>query len=121
MSESYAILSRPFYLSTQQCYINVLTIDRPPIPKSKLYKIMKKTNFHKLSPFQEYDNCYKSDACGFVFINPAQPSNFATNQDIPILFSWLMRNNYKIDSSITQMVNMGAVKMDFPILAFISK
>ena len=121
MFETYSILSRPYYCSTNQCYLNILIIDRPPLPKSPLYKILRNVNFNKLSPFQEASPCEPIDTCGLAFINPHPPFQLATNNNMTAIFSWLSRNNYKIDTSLTQLVHQGTIKMNYPILAFISK
>ena len=40
MNETYSILSRPYYNSTKQCYINVLTLDRIPPSNAIINKII---------------------------------------------------------------------------------
>ncbi|MDA9216459.1 hypothetical protein N9O88_01395 [bacterium] len=121
MKEMYSILSVPYYKSNQQCYVKVLTLDRDPPRKSILNKILKKTNFQKISPFKELDNCERNNNCRNIFINPYNNNEFAEINDIPAVFTWLHTNNYFIDTNITQMFNNGTVRMTNPVIAFISK
>ena len=121
MKEMYSILSVPYYKSNRQCYVKVLTLDRNPPPKSILNKILKKTNFQKISPFKELNDCERNNSCRNIFINPYNYNEFAEINDIPAVFSWLITNNFSIDTNITQMLNNGTVRMSNPIIAFISK
>lgn len=121
MNETYSILSRPYYNSTKQCYINVLTLDRIPPPNAIISKIIRKTTFNKLSPFKQNTECYSEDRCGITFVNPDDKHKIATNDDIPLIFSWLITNGYKIEPAITQMINIGNIRMSYPIVAFILK
>lgn len=121
MKEMYSILSVPYYKSNRQCYVKVLTLDRNPPPKSILNRILKKTNFQKISPFKEFDNCERNNSCRYVFLNPLNYNEYAEMNDIPAVFTWLIRNNFSIDTNITQMLNNGTVRMSNPIIAFISK
>lgn len=121
MKEMYSILSVPYYNSHRQCYVKVLALDRNPPPKSILNRILKKTNFQKISPFKEFDNCERNNSCRNVFLNPLNYNEYAEVNDIPAVFTWLIRNHYSIDTNITQMLNNGTVRMSNPIIAFISK
>lgn len=121
MNETYSILSRPYYNPTKQCYINVLTLDRIPPSNAIISKIIRKTTFNKLSPFKQNTECYSEDRCGITFVNPNNKQKIARNEDIPLIFSWLITNGYKIEPLITQMISIGNIRMTHPIVAFISK
>jgi hypothetical protein len=44
-----------------------------------------------------------------------------TPDDIPELFNFLLSNNYKIDTSITKMMNSSEVKMTNKLVCFITE
>ena len=76
MPKTYALYSRPFYKSCDQCYIKILTIDREP--ENPLSNITKKVSFEKLSPFKQPGPCEKVERCGYAIMNPNNTSEFAT-------------------------------------------
>jgi hypothetical protein len=117
MTEVFAVTSEPFYQSVNQCYAKYLFIDRMPPPSSPLNNIVKKVQVHKLSPFQDRDR----QPCKYIFVNTDNPSEYATNEDIPKLFTWFKQNGYNIDSSTTIMLNQSDVRMQYPILCFINR
>ena len=122
MSEFYSISSMPFYLSIQECYTKVLTLDRMPAAGSPLNSIVKRVTIPKLSPFQQATACNPIDRCGNVLIKPGcSCTDYATEADIPLIFSFLAQNGYKIDTSITQMLNQGNVKTQFPLICYINR
>lgn len=115
MTEVFAVTSEPFYQSVSQTYEKFLFIDRRPSPSSPLNHIVKRVQVHKLSPFQD------QQSCKFIFINVDNPSEYATNEDIPKLFTWFKQNGYAIDSSTTIMMNQSDVRMQYPVLCFITR
>lgn len=121
MIETYSILSMPFYNSIDQCYTKVLSLDRLPSVNSPLNKIVKRVNLPKLSPFKQSNACESFNTCGNLFMKPYHAHEYATLQDIPLIFSWLSQNNFQIDTSLTQMINQSEVRMQDPIICFISE
>lgn len=120
--ETYSLLSIPFYKSVNQCYIKAISIDRMPGPNEPIKQIVKQVRFEKLSPFQEGSECNSIKTCGNVLLKPgSQCGEMATLDDIPLIFTWLFQNGYIVDTSITQMMNQGEVRMSNPIIGFISK
>lgn len=120
-TETYSILSMPFYNSVDQCYIKVLTLDRLPAVKSPLNQIVKRVQLHKLSPFKQGTNCDPLNTCGNVLLKPYSHGEYATLRDTPLLFSWLSQNHFQIDTFTTQMINQSEVRMQDPILCFITR
>lgn len=118
MSITFSMMARPFYKSSTQCYIKVLIIDRAPDKTSNINKIVKQVKFDKLSPF---DTNNRDNMCGFVMLNPVNLCEYATIDEIPIVFNWLIQNNYIIDTSITQMMNQGKVTMSNQLVCFITQ
>lgn len=120
-TETYSILSMPFYNSVEQCYIKVLTLDRLPAVNSPLNNIVKRVQLHKLSPFKQGTTCDPLNTCGNVLLKPNSYGEYATLRDIPLIFSWLSQNNFQIDTFTTQMINQSEVRMQDPILCFITR
>lgn len=119
MSETYALFSRPFYKSCEQCYIKILTIDRKP--SAPLNSICKQVAFNKLSPFKQPGPCENVERCGYVIMNPNNVNEFATLEDLPVIFTWLTQNLYIVNTSITEMLNNSQVRMDNKLICFINR
>lgn len=120
--ETYSLFSIPFYKSVNQCYVKAISIDRMPGPNEPIKQILRQVRFEKLSPFQEGSECNPIKTCGNVLLKPgSQCGEMATLDDIPLIFTWLFHNGYNVDTSITQMMNQGEVRMSNPIIGFISK
>ena len=120
--ETYSLLSIPFYKSVHQCYVKAIALDRMPSSNEPINKIVRRVRYEKLSPFQEGTECNPLKTCGNIIIKPGSTcEEMATLDDIPLIFTWLMQNGYLIDTSITQMMNQGEVRMSNPIIGFISK
>ena len=120
--ETYSLLSIPFYKSVNQCYVKAISLDRMPGPNEPIKQIVRQVRFEKLSPFQEGSECNPIKTCGNVLIKPgSQCGELATLDDIPLIFTWLFQNGYTVDTSITQIINQGEVRMSSPIIGFISK
>ena len=57
---------------------------------------------------EKYSNCACSSNCEYVFNNINMDNNcslYLTTNDLPFLISYLTKNNYKIDSKITKVLN----------------
>ena len=120
--ETYSLLSIPFYKSVNQCYVKAISIDRMPGPNEPIKQIVKQVRFEKLSPFQEGSECNPVKTCENILLKPGSLCDeLATLDDIPLIFTWLFQNGYTVDTSITQMMNQGEVRMLNPIIGFISK
>jgi hypothetical protein len=119
--ETYSIMTMPFYNSVDQCYIKVLTLDRIPPDTSPLYTLVRRVQLHKLSPFKQGNACNPLQTCGNVLLKPYVRCEYATLQDIPLLFTWFAKNNFTIDTSITQMIHQSEVRMSEPIVCFITQ
>jgi hypothetical protein len=86
-----------------ECYKKVLVIS--PSPKDpKLRNISRLVNRERLSPFQERSPCCPIDQCYYVILNPNNLCDFLCVENINLLFSYLIANGYKIDSSITKIM-----------------
>ncbi len=116
---SYTISSQPFYDSYNQCYKNILTINTKP--DTPLSSIVKRLHTPKLSPFKESTPCCPIPNCVYaIYKIDSKCCELMTPDDIPELFNFLISNNYKIDTSITKMMNSSEVKMTNKLVCFIT-
>jgi hypothetical protein len=128
-SNSYLLSSRPYLFGCE--YGNIITINL--FPKGPLGKIVRQVNFsnHRLSDFTELNEC--GNKCGYALLSlrggyggrcdsgGRNNHHFMTANEIPDLFSFLMSNGYKIDTSLTKMMNSSNIQIDTNnIIAFIT-
>lgn len=112
MSNFFAIYYQPYYDNVNECYKNIITLDKIPNGPLKFYVIRIKNNF--LSPFQtNNNNCNDcNNKCIYALINVQYNyknlylnkkfcNNIMTPNDIDILYDFFNNNNYAIESQIT--------------------
>lgn len=131
-SKTYTLTTRPYYDNINQCYQNIIVINR--YPEGPLRKITRRIQFHRLSPFQEPSSCNPIQNCGLALQSlkiygydfPSYKTCqtgcgcFMTPDEIPDLFSFLLSSGYQIDTSITNMMNKSDVRLsDSRIICFI--
>ena len=117
------LTTEPFYDTGTQCYKNIITINA--LPKGPLRRIIRRIQFNKLGPDRGYSRCTPVRKCGLALINFGMgccQGNWMSPNEIPDLFSFLAESGYTIDTSVTNMMSLGDVKLDNPrkILCFIS-
>jgi len=129
---SYLLSSRPYLFGCE--YGNIITINL--FPKGPLGKIVRQVNFShkKLSEFTHLNDY--GNKCGYALLSlrgiggigcgrglgsGRNNHRFMTANEIPDLFSFLMSNGYKIDTSLTKMMNNSNIQIDANnIIAFIT-
>jgi hypothetical protein len=91
-------------------------------PRGPLLKITRRIKFYPLSEFKYPGNCTRLQTCGLGlrslrFLNGFGSSYFSnscsdlmTVDETPDLFSFLLSNGYKIDTSITKMMNQSSIR-----------
>lgn len=113
MSNFFAIYYQPYYDNINECYKNIITLDKIPNGPLKFYVIRIKNNL--LSPFQTYDNICNTNYnnnCIYALLNIQHNyknlclakkfcNNIMTPNEIDILYNFLHNNNYAIESQIT--------------------
>lgn len=115
----YTISAEPYYDSSIEQYIKILTISGEP--DGPLKDITRKMNRSKLSPFQEENrNTYCSNSCIYALLDLNNKNNFMCVDNTPILFTFLLNNNYTIDYNMTKLMNKSDVKMNNSLLCYIS-
>jgi len=105
---AYTISSQPFYDSYDECYKNILVISPKP-HHGPLATIVKRLQVPPLSPFQDFSS---SSGCVNAIYQTNNTCELMTPDNIPELFNFLLTNNYKIDTSLTKMMNSSDVKMN---------
>lgn len=113
MYNTISLFSQPYYNPYSQCYYNILTLNLPP--KGPLLKLTRRVFFYPLSPFKFPNECGRIKTCGLglrTLRNRNACSDLMTVDEIPDLFSYLMSNGYKIDTSITKMLNQSSIRFD---------
>jgi hypothetical protein len=105
---TYTLYSRPYLDTLERCYKNIVTISS--FPKGPLSSYVTKIKFNKLSPFKQPGPCSNVQNCGLVLTSLKNVcynncSNLMVVDEVPNLFSLLLSNGYKIDTSITKMLN----------------
>jgi len=114
MSNFFAIYYQPYYDNVNECYKNILTLDKIPNGPLKFYVIKIKNNL--LSPFQTYNNICNTNYCNNnciyaliniqynyknLYLNKKFCNNIMTPNEIDILYDFLINNNYAIETQIT--------------------
>lgn len=114
----YTLTIQPYYDNYLQQYTNIIRINM--IPEGPLRLLVKNITLPSLSSFDYYNRNYVNNKCAFV-ITSLCGNRYMSPNDIPDLFSFLSNNGYKIDTSITKMINTGEVRIDNQnILCFFS-
>lgn len=105
----------PLLDTYNKTYVSTLTVNTMPDgPFSKVIRIYNKPN---LSPFQTFTNSIdRSDNCTYIIMkypngNKGISTNWMLEEDIPAVFSFLQENNYKIDTSLTKLMNHSQVNL----------
>ena len=125
---TYTLFGTPFYDRYTQCYKKIIKINKMPTENTPLKTIVKQINNPILSPFQanssfsSCSNCCNSSyqSCMNVITKLNNPHELMCIEDIPELFSFLVSNNYTIDTSITKMMQQSNVKFNNDLICFIS-
>lgn len=116
---SFVLYLEPIYNSFIQTYQNVITLYcKPPGPLSNMVTSI---NLPKLSPFQEPGPMFDPITCTYVLLRYPVSKVGSGNgifknshalmcaDDIPSVFGYLQSNGYKIDTSLTSMLQDGRV------------
>lgn len=116
--KTVSLSSQPYLDTYNKCYKNIVTINLPP--QGPLANLVRRINFPKLSPFKQTGPCNPIQQCGLTLLSLQDcttcHNKFGTNvmvvDEIPNLFSFLLSNNYTIDTSVTKMLNQSDIRFD---------
>jgi hypothetical protein len=106
MSSTFVLYSRPFLNRNNydQSYSNIVTINVEP--KGPLRRFVRRVRFERLSEFKE-PNC---NQCGLALQSFIRGERLMITDEVPDLFSFLLSNGYKIDTSLTKMMNTSDIR-----------
>jgi len=104
MIDTYAIFCQPYFDTRTQSYRNIITINM--MPNGPFASLVTNVNLASLSPFKQ-----RESSCGFAVISIRNKRELMPIDELPMLFSFLMTNGYKIDTSLTKMLNISDIKM----------
>ena len=112
MSSTFVLSIQPFLNNynnnyNNNAYRNIVTINT--IPKGPLSKFVRKVKLNPLSEFKEP----RFQTCALALLSLKQINNYGCLMDvdeIPELFNFLLENGYKIDTSITKMINNSEIR-----------
>ena len=124
--KTYTLSIQPYYDAYLQCYKNVISINI--FPDGPLGALVHKTKLYPLSHFKTPGPCNPLQKCGLILhsvgneCNGCCKGNLMTAFEIPNLFSFLLANGYKIDTSLTKMMSENGIvpTSESKILCFIS-
>ncbi len=123
----YTLYSRPYLNTYSQNYINIVTINMHP--QGPLGQIVRPVKFPPLSIFKTQSNGnYRNLNCGLGLVSFSQFNEYNKGlmlvDEVPDLFSFLISNGYKIDTSLTKMMNTSDIRFQTQnankIIAFIT-
>jgi len=115
---TYTISSQTYYDDINQCYKNILTVDREPT--GPLTQIVKTLRTPRLSPFNLPGPCCEVKGCIVAIYRVNNTNELMTPDDIPTLFGFLTQNGYTINTALTTMMNESQVKMTNKLICFIT-
>jgi len=106
--KTYTLFSQTYWDSHSKEYKNIVTINS--VPDGPLRQISRKINFPYLSPFSGNDPRPCTKNCGIALASSCNPCGLMTVDEVPNLFSFLSMNGYKIDTSITKMLQTSDIQ-----------
>ncbi|MEX0595855.1 MAG: hypothetical protein WD512_05075 [Candidatus Paceibacterota bacterium] len=117
-SKTVSLFSQPYLDTYNQCYKNIVVVNLKP--QGPLGNLVKFTKFPPLSEFKQSAPCSPLKDCGYAIISIDGCSNGCANfgndlmsvDEVPNLISYLVSNNYSVDTSITKMFNQSDIRFD---------
>ncbi len=120
MRKTCALFSRPYLESSNSCYKNIVTINH--VPKGPLKQLVRRVQFKRLSHFEAEGPCSKIKNCGLALVSlnngNCNCGNLMDVDEVPDLISYLLSNDYHIDSSITKVFNAADINTNTEKLLF---
>lgn len=125
----YTLTVEPYYDTYTQCYQSIISIN--VLPQGPLRALVRRIKFNKLGPNYDRASCVPVRKCGLALIRQGGACCYGSGgkgygwmspNEIPDLFGFLTASGYTIDSSVTNMMSLGDIKMDNnrKILCFLS-
>lgn len=114
----YQFELKPYYDSVRQCYKQIITVF--PKPQGALAKITKQLSPTRLSPFKNFSDCDPYPRCFYAVVNPHNSCDLLRIQDLPLLFDFFNKNNYKIDTQVTKIMMKANTPIDKNLLFYVN-
>tara|TARA_Y100000389_G_C17461454_1_gene522045 strand:- start:275 stop:634 length:360 start_codon:yes stop_codon:yes gene_type:complete len=108
MSQTYSISTQVFNDRHTNCYKRIFTIDR--FPEGPLQNLVRRMFSPKLSHFQDFSACPERNPCILAIHHPTDPHRLINVEEQPILLTFLIQNNYTIDTNITKLMMKNPVQ-----------
>lgn len=106
-----------YYDSRNQCYKNVIAIDK--MPDGPLKQYVRREKLEKLSPFNVCSPCNPQQQCRYLIFKDSNCScDILLAEEADWLFDFLLSNGYNINTSITNMVNKSSFRFNEQLLCF---
>lgn len=111
-SKTVSLFSQPYLDTYTKCYKNIVVVNLKP--QGPLGDLVRFVTFPKLSQFQEYSSCNHIKQCGYALtsLDSCHCGDLMVVDEIPNLISYLVSNDYKVDTSITKMFNQSEIRFD---------
>lgn len=116
-SKTVSLFSQPFLDKYNQCYKNIVVVNLKP--KGPLADFVRFIQFPKLSEFKQSGPCNPIKQCGYALTSLGLCNtgckfgdDLMSVDEIPTLISYLVSNNYTVDTSITKMFNTSEIRFD---------
>ena len=114
----FALYSQPYLTNYgyNGCYRNIITLNM--FPQGPLSKLVVRTQFRPLSEFQTFGgDCDERKTCGLALRSLRGSSNgcgsgLMSVEELPDLYSFLVSNGYKIETSLTKMTNASKIQLN---------
>ena len=117
--KTVTLFSQPYLDTYNQCYKNIVTINL--LPQGPLVNFVRRIQFPPLSTFKIPNgngiNGNNSKQCGLALFslencNTNCNTNLMVTDEVPTLFSFLLSNGYKIETSLTKMTNSSKIVLN---------
>ena len=111
--KTVSLFSQPFLDTRNQCYKNIVVINSPPA--GPLNSLVRRIQFPPLSEFKQPAPCSPLKTCGFALRSLNDHGccdDLMTTDEVPNLISFLLSNNYRVDTSITKMFNTSDLRFE---------
>ena len=117
-AKTVSLFSQPYLDTYNQCYKNIVVVNL--LPQGPLRDIVRRVNFPPLSEFKQPGPCTPLKLCGYALTSLGgcnmgcgkNGENLMVVDEVPDLISYLVSNGYKVDTSITKMLNTSEIRFD---------
>ena len=106
-----------YYDNKNQCYKNIIVIDKMPEGPLKLHVRLEK--LEKVSPFNISSSCNPQYPCRYLIFKDLNCMyNPLIAEEADWLFDFLLSNGYNINTAITNMINKSSFRFNEQLLCF---